>query len=538
MKTRIFLPFFIASMLVMLPGCYEDKSSEWGERLPVIEIDTTGIAQTHRVKQYGTLKIDPRVSREGAVESDFSYKWMLNRVAHHDIDDTDPNLSQYVCIGEEMALDAEIELSPNTETYFLWYQVTDNTTGLRKDIVWNVHVESALGEGLLVAETRDGTTTDFSLIESSSIKEGYTDDPNIIRNVYSRKNGAAFDGLITQIATSYNSVLQRRRFYCITNDSYALIDGVEYELEGMNHQVMFDTGIPLSPSQIFLTPTDAIVLVTGGRLYPFYYSRLFDYPAIVLDNTYTRRSDNAAVSYELDRMVSYVYEGGRRSASWGMMYDKKNSAFLYSATSADETRKFMAYPVNAAYPFDPNNAPGLETQYAAMGRNEMHHFVMKNTATGAYEIYVFISASTNKPQGKHTVPAETKLGEAVGYAVAQNAPVVYFATRTEVYAIILGLPGSVPQVKHIYTVPNGEITSFCMFRQAWYLREPDMYISGTGYRKPMPTHENLLLLGVSEGNTGEIHALPITAPATATVDAGSVEIYNGFGRILTMTAQE
>ena len=538
MKTRILTLLFIAS--AGLPtGCYEDKSKPHDGYIPEIVIDTTGIATILPVKQFGRLAIAPAVSREGADEGDFSYKWMLNRIPLSDPTNANAAVNQYMLIGEQMELDAEIPLAPNPETYFLWYQVTDNTTGLRKDILWNVRVEQMFGEGLLVAQTYDGETTDLSYVEAPEVKEGFTGDPVIIHNIYSRQNGTTFDGLMTGMCSAYNTALMQRRLYCITGDNYALIEGEQYGLVGTGAEVMFDKNIPLRPTQIFVCPSETIVLVTDGKLYPFFWSNEFDNPGLALPTNYTSRTQNKTVNYSVDKTVAYTpyprYWG--RTACLAVIYDKANEAFLYATTSiSNETKTFLTYTQTS--PFNPNVAPGLETQWGGTGLNGQQYMLMKNTVSEQYEIYVFTTGSTKAPQARHIVPAGAKLDEAVGYEIAHNARVVYFATKSEVYAIITGAAGSAPEVKQVYSVPSGEITSFSMFRQAWYLQQPDSRDDANYEPGVMSTHEKLLLIGVSSGNTGEVHTLPITDPATATVDTGAKQVYTGFGRILTMTTQQ
>ena len=107
---------------------------------------------------------------------------MLNTIATTTQSET-ASSSNYICIGEDETLDTIISLASNETTYFLWYQVQDTITKLRKDILWTVLVRPAYNEGILIAETSDGITTDLSLIEGEQFTEGWTEDDKITRKV-------------------------------------------------------------------------------------------------------------------------------------------------------------------------------------------------------------------------------------------------------------------------------------------------------------------------------------------------------------------
>ena len=230
MKRYLLYMLLILWNVSFFTACFDDKSTNADHPIPDIVIDTTGIPETFKVVQNGRLSIQPKVTRDNGDNSDLSYKWMLNTIA-----DDNPNSgakSHYICIGENEALDTTIFLTPNETSYFLWYQVTDNKTQYRRDILWNVLVQSAYNEGILIVETKDGRNTDFSLIEGKQFTEGWTVADRISHGLYSSVNGSTMEGLVKQVCHSYNSNAQvkSKRFYCIGDDFYTLVDGLEYEL--------------------------------------------------------------------------------------------------------------------------------------------------------------------------------------------------------------------------------------------------------------------------------------------------------------------
>ena len=97
---------------------------------------------------------------------------------------------------------------------------------------------------------------------------------------------------------------------------------------------------------------------------------------------------------------------------------------------------------------DRNNVPGLETVYAATGVDDNFFMVMRNTTTGAYQIYV-IERTTSKAKYLYDIPGK-EMDDAVGYVVSEDGNVVYFATSTQIYAIVLG--GVSPKVNPLHAI--------------------------------------------------------------------------------------
>lgn len=520
----------ISLYLVLLIGgvwcfssCFNDKSSALGSLIADVIIDTTGIPEQHSVVQYERLKIAPHVYQEGVNNPDLSYKWMLNLIAT-----TDQNsvVASY-CVGEKMTLDTIIELRPNSIPYYLWFQVTDNKTKLRRDLLWKVQVLQAYNEGLLIAETHDGTTTDFSLIEGNLFTKGWTKEDKVSKNLYSTRNGSKIDGLLKQIAPSYNAATQSKRFYCIGDDFYTLIDGLDYTLVGRNHEITYDKELPIKPTQIFISGGNYVILVTDGQIYPWNMGLRKDYPNIHVPNSYSLQIGEEQVRKRstVDQYVAYIHQYGNSNYAWGAWYDKINGAFCYQLSYPSVQSGIAAYVYDDTQPFNPANASGLETMYAGTGFNNDFYFIMKNTNISTYQIYVF-SRTTNKAKALYNIPGN-KMDEAVSFIVSENANVCYFATETEIYSVVLG--GASPQVNLIHTIPSGEITCFTMFRQALFLRTNS---------PTLDINENLLLVGVANDNEGTLYTLPIFSPSGGTIDPSGIKTYTGFGRILTVTSQE
>lgn len=536
MKRYILYMLLVLWNISFFTACFDDKSTDPDHPIPDIVIDTTGIPAQFKVVQNERLVIKPKIVRDNGDPSDLSYKWLLNTVATTS-QQTGENYSNYVCIGESATLDTTIFLTPNETTYFLWFQVTDNKTQYRRDILWNVLVQSAYNEGILIASTKDGRTTDFSLIEGQQFTEGWTAADKISHDLYSSVNGSTMEGLVNQICHSYNSNTQvkSKRFYCIGDDFYTLVDGLEYELVGRNFEVIYDNTLPMKPEQIFLCSNN-IVWVNDGSMYPFSSSLARDFPNIQIPMGFAVQEGETQVmkTSRVDKYVAYTHQSSNGNYAWGVWYDKTEGRFLCQKSGPNVKANIATFLSDPEKPFDPNNLPGLETVYAATGVDDNFYMIMRNRSTGAYQIYV-IERTTSSAKYLYNIPGN-EMDQAVGYTVSEDGNVVYFATSTQIYAIVLG--GASPQVNPLYTIPSGEITHFSMFRQAWYLINPRLYVSGVGYKVPIDTHEHLLLVGAWDGSNGTLYTIPIVSASGGTIDQNNIKPYPGFGKILTIVAQQ
>jgi hypothetical protein len=530
MKKRLLYFTLLLGGICELVSCFDDKSVEPYKFIPDILIDTTGIPYQHAVTQYERLKISPVVSLENGEQGDLSFKWMLNTIPTI-TQATSSYYANYYCIGEKMALDTIIELRANQTTYYLWYQVTDNNTGIRKDILWTVFVQTAYNEGLVIADSRDNSTTDLSVIEGNLFTIGWNKEDRISRNLYSAANGAPYVGIAKHIVFAMNthSSVNAKQLYVVGDDCFELLDGIEYKRVGRNHEVMYDDKLTLNTTQIFISGGSYMCWVNAGKIYTWYMSSLRPYPHIEIPEQYSLQVGDNMVQKtgRVDRYMAYTHKYSSSSYPWGIWYDDVNGVFL-SQRSAPSVQLSIT-PFNSGGVFDPNNATGLRTLYAATGMNDDFYFIMRNTNTSSNQVYVFDRTQTLGPKALYTIPGN-EMDQAIAYVVAENANTFYFATQTQIYAVTLS--GGSPQVHLRYTVPSGgTISCFTMFRHAWYLRNLT--------KTPLDTHEQTLLVGVVEsGNNGKLLAIPILNPASADIDAVNIKTYTGFGKITAIAAQE
>ena len=161
----------ISILLVLMTGstlfsCYEDKSTQDTSELLEVIIDVTGTPYPNGRINFGymeELNLSPKVTKNGQeAHADLSYKWSLNFI---------PGKIDHEVISEERELNYTLIRSIEATPYSLWLTVTDNKTTMEYQCFWNLYVESLFGEGILVAYTKDGTTSDLALIMDTPISD-------------------------------------------------------------------------------------------------------------------------------------------------------------------------------------------------------------------------------------------------------------------------------------------------------------------------------------------------------------------------------
>jgi len=521
---RNFIYYFLAFnfLFLGLTACFEDQSTEADHVIPEIEIDTTGIGEELSILHMGKLTLNPSVSKEGTDPSEFSYKWMLSM---------EPVVfgtkDEYICISTDATLDTQITLDDASDPYCLWYQVTDNTTGLRKDIVWKLYVKAAYNEGLLVAESHDnGLTTDLAFIESEQFTYGHKGETKIYHNLFSNANkGAKIESEVTQICAmkrTHQSYPKTKFFGLIGQgeDKYLLLDK-HYAIKYRNEEGFHEGAINnLNPTQLSIYNRRYYSIVNNGTWHTMDMEStdgvgmVWGIPNI--NSTFSK-------GYPIDKMVAHGYKNLTYTHAF---YDNIAGKFYTILVQPMANNGYTyALPKNSSFDFDPQNCPNLETIYGALGPSNVLCMLMKNKETGKYFV-LGIHSSQNKIVLYAELP-ECNIDEAIGFAANEAGNVVYYATKNDIYVVVLA---AVPvQVNKIHSFSD-EITHFSFFRQARATTD----VSSAN----LPTALNTLLTATWNGNEGTIHTIPVISPNVGGIDASGIVEYKGFGKISTITHQD
>lgn len=521
MRKKIFFLWVVLLPVLSFMSCYEDKTTYDVNKLPEVVIDTTGIGGDRSVIQFENLSLSPAVTKAGKVSEDLSYLWCVStRPIFHD---------DYIELGDRLELDETIKLTPSDAPYLLWLTVTDNITGVQYLMSWRLYVYSGLGEGLVVADTKDGLTSDLHLIVGKQFTDKYTGVDVVKKNLYSLANSERIDGVVNTMC--YNVMSGIRNLYIAGDKSFMTISPIDYTLlakgEGMFYAMPDAVNI-----RAMSQANRAQAIVNGNKAW------------LLSGSTGdTRFGTPIRGNYYVDYDVAYSHNPGSSAQLEAAFYDSQNAKFwkissVWNAASA----AIGSFTSGADFPFDPNAVPGMECKKSELAYNGHAYFLLRNKTTGVYFIYV-IDAETLAPKSLYTLPANSTLDKAVGYVFCQNQNVMYYATSTNIYAVILG--GGVPTIESRYqldplTRPGEQITGLSMYRQAWYLVDEGTSDADGWPLKPIATNNmQLLMITYNEGSgEGKVNTLPILNLGIGTLDEANIREYKGFNKITCVAPQD
>ena len=177
--------------LTLLFSCYQDLSTTADKVIPEIEI--SGIPDSLETYFGEEIALHATVTLGGEAYDGFDYAWAIDLKPGNSRDRID--------ISETADIAYRVANQPNETPYCLSFTATDRESGLFKTAFCHVFVRSSLGEGILVAHTRDGgETTDFDLLANKYVTYGYTSDvPRYTRDIYQLANGQPVNGKVNAV---------------------------------------------------------------------------------------------------------------------------------------------------------------------------------------------------------------------------------------------------------------------------------------------------------------------------------------------------
>lgn len=517
-------------------GCsYDDHSTGPDKPVSDLMIDTTGIPARLTANFGVPLVIEPGVSSADNPDNDFSYEWRMSLYSNNS---TTQMSDMYKIVGTEKNLNYVMDLPPDAVPYQLWYRVTDNRNEQLKTIMWLITVEASSGQGLLVAHSEDGTSSDLSVIQDTLFTaafihdEGQFDPTVIKRNVYSQANGGNYPGIIREMNFQPRYYDRRLTNYldATTGDHYFRVNLLDFT------KFSEDQDLFLMPDPVI----DIRKMIVGSYTsYPSYSTN-----RIIWNNrgfqrmSYIRSDDpaNAKAGYGIPSVGSWaaastpgaiVQYDPDPKVSWGtsyfMFYDKMNGRFIYLSTSFSDGETVTQCQNVEGEQFNPSNLPGLEILEGGYGDNLDHRFIVKEG--DSYKIYSISQATgypTYLPAKARTIidiTAAPEIDKAEHFVVCTNQPVVYYATSTNnIYSIFFldGLGVSV-SYRLEYTSPE-PINGLYLLRR-----------SGS---KALSFAQKAMIMTTSTGQSdGKVWFLPMGTIGTGELDRSRIVSFEGFGRI-------
>ncbi len=506
---KIICAVLAASSLV---SCYADLSTEATFEIPEIYVTSPEYPDEIINIAYGqTLDISVVVTQEGRTEEDFSYFWEVDLSASR-------ISSGRLELGETPAISYQVGSYPSDSPYILSCLVTDLTTGYGIYKYWRMYVVSSLGEGLLVAHTRDGgQSSELDLLACAPVTYGYTGDtPTYTRNIYALSNdGETIEGTV-------NSMTAR---VCCDG---ALFNESTIVLGTDNHIFTID------PVTYSVLKTDGSLFNMGGEE-TFSTSYLFNYAAyfsgaiinntlygIVCnsDNAYNKLSYNVTpsdvfyrentCSTKLDQAVLSTFNGN--TGYFYYMYGWQSLSGTFG--SVECTPSFtLAGSTSIA-------CGGIDT--------DTHAYIIRDTSEN-YHLCKFYGEGMGFAYTDYDF-YPTEIENMVDYAFCDNSSLFYYATESSIYSVIIG-GESLTESKLTWEPdsPNEKITHIYQYTQGWYGTHQ---YGLTSYEFVLSTNRLQIIIVTYNEATGEgkIYLRPFNV-STGRFTYSDNGTYDGFGEI-------
>lgn len=518
--------YLIILVSVLATACVKDRTNLVLTEISPIKIDTTGIPAAFVTFQLDTLRLSPKVTKEGFNSDHLKYEWTMNAY-----------LGYKRVIGTQKALVGQVTEAPSSTNYMLILTVTDTTTNLKAFYTWGVSVLSRFSEGLIVADTKDGAKSDLSLIMSYNFTASYLDEsnPKIFRDLYSSVNGSAIDGLVKGLTfMNYNNV---KNITLLTDNAFIRVDPNSYRFTKKNADLFIIAPDEYKPDAIqsIQLINQHEYIINNGKAYSRFGSNLqFLYPFLTDPLGYTCR-----------KVCGLQQPPGN---SGGVVYDELNNRFLLLPTMTSNSAPLRSFPTfdnSAPAPaFDPKNVGDKTCLFMHEGYNKRVLSVMKTRNLPQYYAYQLIVGPENGKMGYalHDLSSNPDIDQSKFYACSNGEEVLFYATDTKLYSTTLLVGGATTPLLR-YTAESGEkITGMQMHIRGGKMFLPSL-TAPTDYdqKRSMASANRLVVLSTYNESTkvGKIIAIPLETLGVGglVTDPAYIKTYTGFGKITAFNFQ-
>ena len=535
-----------------LAGCYEDKSTYATDQIPDIvltDTETTAI-YTGYLEQ---IDFAPELTQGGKVLEDndnYTYTWELNEV---------PDENQFQTISTERELHVTVPNGISTTPYLLKLTVKDQENDLEYLFWWDLYIQSAFLDGLVISDTKDGATSDLTLVLNQKLTTNYAGkEEKIFRNILaSGSSAAAYPGLLRSLtpmlfgyiyskpkhylwATDQNGELVR--FNC---EDYSVASGGDvllYASEGQKFYKLFGTGNNNSSQTLMIAMSNA-----GNYCIQCVSTEVFSWPNTAMNASSMKNGICASRSYSANNECV---------AAW--LDEKTNKLIVADPYFAGY---LIYHTITGSGAYDADNLGDQQVIAAGMTYTENIPALLLKDNAGTYAIYTITPHQAEEgyytdpdnwegwvvtspeipygPRARIEIPAEGKalLDQATGTAFCTMQAILYVATADGIYAIdFTSGKAVVSDVK--FTPDAGEkITSVKLYQQGQYQYSSNMCGDGENqYRELLDWTNYAVIVTTQKSDTeGCVYVVPMTQIGTGNLDKAQALKYDGFGKILDVT---
>lgn len=531
MKKFIYRPLILLFALMATAGCFQDKSSLDTNKIDQVTIESPNIPDIIRVDYLQEVNFEVTV-RSGSQTNpeNFSYKWEINET---------PGSTEFVELGAGRVLKATLRNSIISVAYTLVFTARDELHGLEYQKVWPLYVSSAFREGIVVASTRDGSTSDISLVMDNSITTAYDRGENVIHNIWKTATDNALPSLVKNITYTMHrpsALLTKNLMTVITADKdIKMYDCQDYSVYKTADMIFPARNSSFDPQAFYTINNQYWGLVSNNKLYMFATNQ--GITAFLLPVSGTNYVNNAMI----------IPDNTNGSGPYAFWLNNQDGQIYNVAMTFTTPATGGAYTNSGS--FNPSALTGREIIAGDVSMDGVTATMLCKTTQGNYEIYAMTfsfyddnwNMTPSIPKLKADMPAglNSILNEAVSVFFNMFDPVMYVATSTKLYAVNFG--GGVVNYAEKYSAPAGEqITGAKLFVQGRYrLNRKDFNTtSGPIYEAPLALNTKAVVVATQgSGNSGNIYVIPQSNTATGDLNTASAKKYTGFGKILDFTFQ-
>ncbi len=514
-------------------GCFTDKSGLDTNKLNDLVIETPNIPDILRVEYLQELSLDPTV-KFGSVTNpttDVTYKWEINQT---------PGATQLVVLGNERVLKATIKNMILSASYKLIFTARDEKHGIEYKKSWPLFVSSSFREGIIIADTKDGASSDFSLIMDNDLTTSYTAGLNIKYNILKTKTGSSYSGVVKSLTYALHkptAILTKNVITTIfENKDIKMFDCLDYSVY-KNAEMIFPSISSSFGPQAFYTINNAQwIMVANNKSYVINNNQI--YTSFMMPASGVNNADNGIL----------VADNSGGSGPYAFWFDNNTGKFHAITMTFTTPATSGEYTTQGA--FNPGNLPGRRMVAADVAVDGVTSaFLLKNTATNNYELctisfsYTDVNSNTipSAPKLKVDLPVELTpvINSAVSVFFAMFDPIMYVATASKIYAVKFG--GGVVSYSEKYTAPAGEtITKAKLYVQGRYrlYRKDFDAVSGPIFEAPLALNTKAVVVATSKTQyEGFLYVVPFGTTGTGDLNSAQAKKYSGFGKILDFTTQ-
>ena len=542
---------FFASLLTFAACSYEDESSDITNPIPDMSIDTLTVSTVQKVAFEETLSLAPKVT--GGTGAGYEYEWRLGLKTG--------TLEEYRVLSTEPTLEYVADQKPDVNPYKLWFRVTDVESGVMRGVVYDLYIGGISTNGLAVAYTRDGQTSDIDVVEDDWFTVEYTNgsNPSYRRNIFSKTNGMNFNGVIKKMYDNKNYYNGAQQYFMnvISDHNMGRLAALDYELIAQGQDLFWDPlGSDPYYSDCYFTEMD--VAVVNGKT----HGRFEEAEDQIGFTKYTTPNKGL---FSVNGPVVVVYKSDGYNYNQDLFFDKTNGGFHTIMNHRPNNASMARTYYQASYTAEQFKA--LYASYVAQGivtQEWLDNYVTQQAAIGYFtswpvEMQTFMQAANLKQydciaSGVNSsgsgsfilrngndmqlisipfyglylgadlrdISNAPNIRGAVGFYVCRNQNIIYYATSSKIYAMTLPSAGGI-EVKEVYS-SSAPITHLWGFEQPRFTT--------------MRMNRKAIIISTYTGSDGCIVTIPIGNIGNGSLDTSSARTYTGFGQISAVCIQD